>query len=262
MDCFRLLLRHRRLIWDLTILDLKVRYAGSRLGLVWVVLAPLLLLGVYAFLFGMILRVPVVPELRGWDYTVLVATGLLPWVGFSESVTRGVGSVLTNRNLLKSHLFPIELVPVTAVCVGLMGQLIGTAVLLVFVVSQAGVNGALLLLPVLIVLQAFLSLGLVWFLSCVNVLYRDTSQVVGLLMVLLMFVSPIAYTTEMIPPGLHWVIGLNPLAYLIDGYRAALLSGGGIDWVQLSVLGGIATAVLLLGYESFKRLRRVLPDYA
>ena len=261
MSCFHMLFRHRRLIWNLTLLDFRLRYAGSRLGLVWLLLAPLLMLGAYLLLFGGILRVRPDQSSTGVEYGLLIACGLLPWIGFSEGVTRGTASVLAQRNLIKSQVFPMELFPVSAVCAGLIGQLCGTLLLLVLLALRGMLGPNLAILPFLLILQALFTVGLVWFLSCVNIIYRDTSQVVVLLMVLLMFVSPIAYTQEMAPAGLKLVVELNPISYLIEGYRNALLYNQFPNVRGLVVFGGLALLVLLAGYRYFMHLRRVLPDY-
>jgi len=261
MSCFHMLFRHRRLIWNLTLLDFRLRYAGSRLGLVWLLLAPLLMLGAYLLLFGGILRVRPDQSSTGVEYGLLIACGLLPWIGFSEGVTRGTASVLAQRNLIKSQVFPMELFPVSAVCAGLIGQLCGTLLLLVLLALRGMLGPNLAVLPFLLILQALFTVGLVWFLSCVNIIYRDTSQVVVLMMVLLMFISPIAYTQEMAPAGLKLVVELNPISYLIEGYRNALLYNQFPNVRGLVVFGGLALLVLLAGYRYFMHLRRVLPDY-
>jgi len=261
MSCFHMLFRHRRLIWNLTLLDFRLRYAGSRLGLVWMLLAPLLMLGAYLLLFGGILRVRPEQISTGVEYGLLIACGLLPWIGFSEGVTRGTASVLAQRNLIKSQVFPMELFPVSAVCAGLIGQLCGTLLLLVLLGLRGMLGPNLAVLPFLLILQALFTVGLVWFLSCVNIIYRDTSQVVVLVMVLLMFVSPIAYTQEMAPAGLKLVVELNPISYLIEGYRNALLYNQFPNVRGLVIFGGLALLVLLAGYRYFMHLRRVLPDY-
>ena len=261
MNCFHMLFRHRRLIWNLTLLDFRLRYAGSRLGLVWMLLAPLLMLGAYLLLFGGILRVQPDQSSTGLEYGLLIACGLLPWIGFSEGVTRGTASVLAQRNLIKSQVFPMELFPVSAVCAGLIGQLCGTLLLLVLLGLRGMLGPNLAVLPFLLILQALFTVGLVWFLSCVNIIYRDTSQVVVLMMVLLMFVSPIAYTQEMAPAGLKLVVELNPISYLIEGYRNALLYNQLPNVRGLVIFGGLTLLVLLAGYRYFMHLRRVLPDY-
>ena len=261
MSCFHMLFRHRRLIWNLTLLDFRLRYAGSRLGLVWMLLAPLLMLGAYLLLFGGILQVRPDQSSTGVEYGLLIACGLLPWIGFSEGVTRGTASVLAQRNLIKSQVFPMELFPVSAVCAGLIGQLCGTLLLLVLLALRGMLGPNLAVLPFLLILQALFTVGLVWFLSCVNIIYRDTSQVVVLMMVLLMFISPIAYTQEMAPAGLKLVVELNPISYLIEGYRNALLYNQFPNVRGLVIFGGLALLVLLAGYRYFMHLRRVLPDY-
>ena len=261
MSCFHTLFRHRRLIWNLTLLDFRLRYAGSRLGLVWMLLAPLLMLGAYLLLFGGILQVRPDQSSTGVEYGLLIACGLLPWIGFSEGVTRGTASVLAQRNLIKSQVFPMELFPVSAVCAGLIGQLCGTLLLLVLLGLRGMLGPNLAVLPFLLILQALFTVGLVWFLSCVNIIYRDTSQVVVLMMVLLMFISPIAYTQEMAPAGLKLVVELNPISYLIEGYRNALLYNQFPNVRGLVIFGGLALLVLLAGYRYFMHLRRVLPDY-
>ena len=242
-------------------LDFQVRYAGSRLGLLWTLLSPLLVLGAYLLLFGKILGVRPDSVLSGLDYALLMTCGLLPWLGFSEGVMRGTGSVLAQRNLMKSTVFPMELIPVTAVCAGLVIQMCGIVVLLL-VLGFRGVLGiTLLILPLLVILQALFTIGIVWFLSCVNILYRDISQVIGLLMVLLMFLSPIAYTQAMVPAGFELLVTLNPLSYLIDGYRQVLLFNHVPNLTGLAAFSGLALAALLTGYQYFMRLRRVLPDF-
>lgn len=261
MSCLRMLFRHRRLIWNLTLLDFKVRYAGSRFGMFWMLLAPVMVLGSYLLVFSGILRVQPNPSVTGLEYGLLVACGLLPWVGFSEGLTLGTASVLAQRNLMKSQLFPMELIPMTAVCSGLVGQLCGTVLLLLVLGLRGSLGASLVFLPFLLVFQAMFTIGVVWFLSCVNILYRDLSQVVRLMIVLLMFVSPIAYTQQMVPPGLELVVKLNPLSYLIEGYREALLFNQVPNLWGAAILGGLAVLVLQTGYRYFMRLRRVLPDF-
>lgn len=262
MSCFRMLFRYRRLIANLVWLDFKVRYAGSRFGLFWMLLAPALVLGSYLLVFGGILRVQRSPGWTGMQYALLVASGLLPWIGFSQGLTGGTGSVLAQRNLMKSHVFPVELLPVTAVCSGMVGQLCSMTLLLLVLGFVGSVGPSLLVLPVLLVLQALFTLSLVWFLSCVNMLYRDLSQVLSLATVLLMFLSPIAYTSEMVPAGLEPVVKMNPLSYLIDWYRDSLLFNRMPDIWGMAAFAVLTLVALQMAYGYFMRLRKVLPDFA
>ncbi|MET0513762.1 MAG: ABC transporter permease [Nitrospiraceae bacterium] len=260
MKCFQMLIHHRRLIWNLILLDFKVRYAGSRLGLLWMLVGPLMILGSYLLVFGSILHIQSLPGLNAFDYGLLVTCGLLPWMGFSEGVMGGTNSVLAHRNLMRGQLFPMELIPVTAVCCGLVGQLLGTSILLVVLGIRGMWQISLLWLPGLVLCQALFTVGAVWILSCLNILFRDLSQIVRLGMVLLMFISPIAYTTQMVPPGLDLAIALNPLSFLIDGYRDTVLLGRSPRFVGMALFGGAAVMMLHMGYHYFMRLRTVLPD--
>jgi lipopolysaccharide transport system permease protein len=142
-----------------------------------------------------------------------------------------------------------------------VGQLFGIFLLVALLGLRGMLGPNLALLPVLLVLQAAFTIGIVWFLSCVVILYRDALLVVGLLMVLLMFVSPIAYTQQMVPTQLGLIVKLNPLSYLIEGYRGALLSTHVPDVQGLALFAGLALLVLLAGHWYFMRLRRMLPDY-
>jgi lipopolysaccharide transport system permease protein len=228
----------------------------------WLLLSPLLLVSAYLLLFGKILAIRPGETGSGLDYGLLIACGLLPWLGFSDGVTRGTSSVLAQRNLMKSRLFPMELIPVTAVCGGLLGQL-SAMILLFLVLSVKGTLGAnILFLPVLLFLQAMFTVGIVWFLSCINLIYRDTSQVVGFAMVLLMFLSPIAYTRQMVPPNLEAIVQLNPLSYLIEGYREILLFNHLPNLWMIGIFALLAVISLMTGYRYFMRLRRALPDFA
>ncbi|MEX5219325.1 MAG: ABC transporter permease [Nitrospira sp.] len=254
------LFRYARLILSLTALDLRIRFAGSKLGLAWLILAPALTVCAYVLLFGGILKVQVCADCDRLSYGLLVVTGLLPWIGFSESVSRGTASVLAQRNLMKSRVFPMEVIPVTAVCTGILGQLAGTIMLICGLFIFGKLSLTILFFPVLIVLQALLTVGLVWFLSCVNIIYRDTSQMVSLGLLLLMFLSPIAYTPDMVPKELAFVLAANPLAFLIEGYRDILLFGRLPALNSVGVFAGFAALAGIAGHQYFMRLRRLLPD--
>ena len=260
MTDIRVVLRYAQLVAHLTALDLKVRFAGSKLGLAWLTIAPAFTVSVYLLLFSRILKVQTIPGLDPLDYGLLVVAGLLPWIGLSESLTRGTASVLAQRNLMKSRLFPMELIPVTAVCAGGLSQLVGTILLAVVLAVTGKLSASCMFLPILLLFQMVFTLGLVWFLSCVNIIYRDTSQLISLGLLLMMFVSPIAYTPDMMPLDLSFLLALNPLAYLIEGYRDILLFGRLPQPGNSAVFAVVAAAVGIAGYRYFMRLRRVLPD--
>lgn len=260
MDYVQKLYRHRKLIWDLTLLDLRIRYAGSTLGFYWMILNPLLILLVYVLVFGFVLKIRPDPAGGPWDYTLLVFCGLLPWIGFSEGLARGTASVLSNRSLIKSMMFPVELIPITSVLASLLSQIVSMGVLLVLL-SVSGYLGAMaVFLPVMVGLQVVFTVGLVWFLSCINVVYRDTSQIIGVMIMLLMVLSPIAYTDSMIPPHLKPFLALNPLYHLINGYRDILFFNRIPDMAAVGVFSLVAVLLLTVGHRFFMRLKTVFAD--
>jgi ABC-type polysaccharide/polyol phosphate export permease len=170
-------------------------------------------------------------------------------------------SVLSNRELLKSSLFPAAMPPVAAVLAGLMVQILGTGILIAVLTWRGSVSVSLTAMPLIVLFQALFTIGTVWILSCVNILYRDTSPVLTHTLTLLMFLSPIAYTSQMVPDNLAIIVRLNPLAYLIDGYRTILLEQQFPSVGTLATFGILAVFVLEAGHRYFNRLRGLLSDH-
>lgn len=255
----RLLYRHRHILLATTLHDIKGRYAGTMLGLAWSVLYPLLFLGLYAFVFILIFQVRV-GQLSNFEYVLLIFSGLIPFLGFSEALGSGVSSVVANKMLIKNTLYPIELIPVKAVLVGSLTMLVGLAMLLGVLWVRGSVHFSQLFVPVILSMQLLFTIGLIWLLSALNVFFRDLGQTISVIILFLMLVSPIAYTVDMIPPRLLPVMYLNPLYYLIMLYREAMVLGQ--VPVDLLLVFAIITAIVFwLGYYLFSRLKVVFADY-
>jgi lipopolysaccharide transport system permease protein len=256
---FVLLWRHRRLLWQTTCNDIRARYAGSMLGLVWLLLFPLLFLGIYAVVNLFIYQV----RLGGMDttgYLTLVFCGLIPFIGFSEALALGTSSVTGNASLIKNTLFPIELIPVKAVLTSQSTQVVGTGLLLIALAATGSLTRWALLLPALWLLQILLTLGVIWILSSLNVYFRDLQNTISLLNLMLMMVSPIAWTPDMIPARLRPLMGINPLYYLITCYQDALKIGQFPRGATLGVLVALAAVAFLGGYWFFTRMKSVFAD--
>ena len=260
----RQLWRHRHLLVQTTRNDIRARYAGSLFGLAWTVLFPLLFLGCYAllylFIFTVRLKLPDGYTASPLEFVVLVFCGLIPFIGVADALGTGVSSVSSNANLIKNTLFPIELVPVKAVLTGQVTQVVGMGMLL----AAIGVTGRLtlwaLMLPAVWVLQVAFMIGMIWVLSGLNVYIRDLQNIITVVILMLMMVSPIAWTAEMIPARLRPLMGINPLYYVILSYQEILFHGrfprGSIFW-GLVVL---AVGSFWLGYGFFTRLKRAFAD--
>jgi lipopolysaccharide transport system permease protein len=247
------------MLWATTLHEVKGRYAGTVLGLAWMVVYPLLFLGLYALVYVLIFQVRV-GGFTTFEYVLLIFSGLIPFLGFAESLGYGVSSVVSNKNLIKNMLFPIELIPVKAVLVGSMTMVVGLALLQsilwlrgIFYLSQ-------LLMPFIFVLQLLFTVGLIWLLSALNVFFRDLGQMISVLILFLMLVSPIAYTIDMVPPQLLPIMYPNPLFYLIMLYRETMVVGRVPLGFLLTFLV-ISIVTFSLGYYVFSRLKVVFADY-
>jgi lipopolysaccharide transport system permease protein len=261
MKCLVTLYQFRRLIWELTLLQLKLRYAGSYLGVVWVLVAPLAVLVSYVLLFDGILRIQPSEAANRVDYGMMIACALLPWAGFSDGILRGSSSILSQRNLLKSQVFPVELLPVISAFSAILSQLAGTCLVAGFLLYQGRLGIAVLSLPVLLVVQLMFTVGVVWMLACINILVRDISPLLSLGMVVLMLLSPIAYTSAMVPSHLRQLSQLNPLGHFIEAYRSVMMFNTSPSMWTILLWVSFSLGALHVGYLYFMRMRKLLPDY-
>jgi len=255
----RLLWKHRALLLQTTRNDIRARYAGSVLGLAWLLFYPLLFLGTYALVYIFVFKVRFA-LFNSNEYVVLIFCGLIPFLGFAEALGTGVSSVSSNANLIKNTLYPIELIPVKAVLASQCTQIAGLIMLLVTVGLLGRLTWWALLLPLIWMLQICFTTGLIWILSSLNVLARDLQNIVGILVLILMMASPIAYTADMIPARLRPLLGINPLYYMIISYQECLMLGRWPSQGVLWVLAGLAIGGFWGGHWFFCRMKRVFVD--
>lgn len=222
---------YRSLLRMLVARDLKVRYRGSVLGVVWSFLQPLGMMVVMSFVFGVINRGPAEIE----HYNVFILSGLLGWNFFAAAVVSGAGSVLNSAALVKKVYFPRVVLPLASVAASLVNYLLALPMwLLVALISGHPLHGTLLLLPFVVGLQAIFSAGLAMLLATLNVFYRDTQFIVDLSMLALFFLTPIWYDIaqaqrvtvlgQVIELSV-WVRRLNPMASLVNLYQDLMYWG-------------------------------------
>jgi homopolymeric O-antigen transport system permease protein len=247
---------YRDLLYFLTWRDIAVRYKQTALGLVWAVLQPLLPMVVFTIFLGQLARMPS----DGVPYPLFSYLGLLPWMYFSGAVTRAGASMISNVSLLTRVYFPRILVPVSAVLSALVDFAVGFLVLGVLMAwyGIAPAPTAILLLP-LAIFTAIVAGGIGMWLAALSVRYRDVQYAVPFLMQLWMFVTPVVYPASLVPPAWRPVLALNPMAGLIEAYRAATL-GLPLDWTTLgvSVVSGLVLAAP--GVWQFRRMERGFAD--
>lgn len=258
---FAALHRHRRLIVSATLAEIRQRYAGSLLGGWWLVLSPLLLLAVYVVLYLYILRFKPGQFTPG-QYVLFMFCGLVPYFGIADGLMAGMSSLLANKAILKSTVFPSEILPVRSVMASAVSFAIGLVVLLAAGSAGAGATPWLLLVPLVAVLQLLFVIGLAWVLSLVVVVLRDVQNIMGFVLMALLIISPVAFTPEMLPAALRPVIWLNPLSYFVLAYQSLVVYGAPpAGWIML-VLAGLCLAVFIAGYGFFRTARRIILEYA
>lgn len=254
----RELWEYRELIRNLVMRDLKVRYRNSVLGIAWSWLNPLLMMAVYTMLFTVFLHNDT-PH-----YPILVLSGLLPWNFFTDSVSQATGCIVGSAHLIKKVYFPREVIPISIVLSNLVNFLTALPVFFILVLtSGARLTWWALLLPLTILLQVAFTLGLALFLATLNVFYRDTQHILGVLLLAWFFLTPVFYPIGTVPQRANvlgisfnaqlWLRRLNPMASLIASYRDLLYSGAptGLDFLLRTAV--TVLIVLVLGYVVFLR---------
>ena len=248
---------YRELLFFLTWRDVKVRYKQAVLGVAWAVIQPLMTMVVFSVIFGQVAKLPS----EGIPYPIFSFVALLPWQLFSGTLTRASTSLVGNANLLSKVYFPRLVIPLSAIATGMVDFGISFVFLLGLMVYYSIVPTLTILwLPFLVLFVLFTALAIGLWLSALNVQYRDVQHMIPFLVQTWMFVSPVAYSTGLIPKG-PWriVYGLNPLAGVIQGFRWALLGGNPPD--ELMVASVIMVVVLLVtGLFYFSRMERTFAD--
>ena len=254
------LVNSRSLLVSITGVELKKKYAGSVLGMGWVVLQPALMLSVYLFIYLVVFKVKF-PGLSTFGYVLYVFTGLVPYLGFMEALTAGGLSLKQNMHFVKNVMLPIELIPVRSVLVGMTSQLVSLTLVLLMVAATRHLSPHVIWLPVIVLLQVMALVGLTWILASLTVALPDVTYFVNLLVSLLMWLSPIGFTPEMVPERFRIVIYLNPVSYMIEAYRATILDGRVSNVSMIVAYGGGSFLTFALGATLFRAFKGTLVDF-
>jgi len=247
---------YRELLFFLAWRDLKVRYKQTVLGVLWVLLQPLLMTIIFTVFIGILVRIPT----GGHPYALLVYIGLLPWTFFSSAVLQSGTSIVSNAHLITKVYFPRLIIPAASVTARLVDFAISFVILAgLMIYYRAGLTAQIAMLPVLILLVALLALGFGMLVSALNVKYRDIGVMLPVVLQLWMFVSPVLYPSSLVPGRWRWAYDLNPLAGIIEGFRAAIL-GGGFNWPAVALSAVVTAALLTSSALLFRRVERGFAD--
>lgn len=251
MKVFKELYNYRELLKTNIKKEVRGKYKGSWLGVLWTFLNPLLMLAVYAFVFPYILRVKVE------NYTIFMIVALIPWNFFTTAIQSGTGSVVANGNILKKVYFPREIIPISITTSQLVNFLITCIIMFVFILfSGVGFSIHLLLMPLLILIQYLITLALTFVLSALTVFVRDVDHFVSVALTLGFYATPIVYQASMLPEKFQWVLNFNPMAQLVEAYRAILYYHQLPNFTMLGIWGILSIILLILGYIIFKNLEK------
>lgn len=258
----RSLWANRKLIASMVRRDILARSRGSFGGAMWAFLNPLLLMATYFFVFGVVLGTKFGEDTSRSGYVLYFLAGMLPWLPFSEAVGRSPYVVFEYRNFVKKLVFPLETLPVNLVLAGAVTEVFALAIFIAGLVAARGsVPWSMVWLPALIVPQLLLAAGLCWFLSALGVFLRDLGQIIGFLLTLWFFLTPICYPeSQKVPPAVAHILGYNPMLVLVRGYRAIFLEGHAPAFGPLAALWIGSGLAAVLGHAWFHRLRRSFAD--
>jgi lipopolysaccharide transport system permease protein len=254
----RTLIRYRLLIQSLVGRELKARYRGSVLGFFWSFVNPLLLLVTYTLVFTVILPGRHSAEME--PYFLFFFCGILPWTWFSSSLLESASVLISGGNLIKKVLFPAEVLPVVTVVSNLVHFMLGLPILLAFLLAWGKLTPSALFLPVPLLVQFVLTLGFCLFLSALTVHFRDLMNILGHVLHLWFFATPVLYSLVEVPERMRAVLRLNPMAHVIGAYQQILFSGDFRPGRGLLAASVVAILAFAAGAFVFERLRDTLAE--
>lgn len=255
MNVFKDLYNYRELLKTNVKKEIRGKYKGSWLGVIWTFLNPLLMLAVYAFVFPYILRVNVE------NYTIFMIVALIPWNFFTTAVISGTSCININGMILKKVYFPREIIPISVTVSQLINFLITCIIMFIFIlVSGVGFSIHLALFPVIVFIQFIMILGINFILSSITVFVNDVAHFVQIAMTLGFYATPIVYLSTMLPEKFQWAMHANPMAVLVEAYRSALYYHQMPDLLWLGIWGVLSFVILIVGYILFKKLEKTFVE--
>jgi lipopolysaccharide transport system permease protein len=255
---FKELWAFRELLYFLAWRDIKVKYKQTALGAAWAILQPFLTMVIFSVLFGTLAKVPS----DGIPYPIFVYAGLLPWNYFSSALSNSGNSLVASSNLITKVYFPRLIIPTSASLAGLLDFFIAFIILIgmMFFYNFTPHTLGLVMIPVLVVMIFIVAVGCGLWLSALNVEYRDFQYVIPFLVQIWMFVTPVIYPVTLLPEKYRWFLSLNPMAGIIEAFRAAAIGHQQVNWNLLIVSSGIGVLIFLTGLLYFRRVERSFAD--
>jgi len=249
--------RYRELLNELTMREIKQRYKQSVLGYAWVILNPFFQMLVMAFVFSIIMRIPNL----GVPYPIYLYAGLLPWTLFSGSLIGSTNSLVSNAGLITKIYFPREIFVISTIMAKIVDFFLASTIFVAFMIYfQIPATWNLLWVIPIFAIQQLFTYGLSLFLAAANLFYRDIQYLLGLIILIWMYLTPVIYSTELFPEKYRWIFQLNPMAVIINAYRQVVLAGDMPNLRSLAIALVLSIFLLIGGYKFFKKLEGVFAD--
>lgn len=256
-ELISLLTRHRQLTLAMARREISDRYAGQILGAMWTVGHPLVLMAVYVFIFAFVFKVKVggTREMP-LDYTTYLLAGLIPWMSFQESMGKSATVILANANLVKQVVFPIEILPVKTVITSSITQVISTIILVIYVwFSHGRLPWTYLLIPILVFFQMLAMIGVGYLFSAVGTYLRDLKDFVTVFCVAGVYIIPVFYLPQWVPPQFKPLLYVNPFSYMIWCFQDACYFGRFEHPYAWAIFCTWSLGVFYGGYRVFRKLK-------
>ena len=251
MNIIKNLYKYRELLKTNTKKDVGGKYKNSFLGILWSFINPLLQIAVYALVFQVILKSNIE------NYAVYLCCALIPWQYFNSVVISGAGVIIHNGNIIKKVYFPREILPISVVTSEAINFLISTIIIVIFVlVSGLGININWLWYFLIFAIQYIVSIGIALIFSSLTVYFRDLLHLLGVFMQLLFYATPIVYSISDVPASISWLLKLNPMTYLIDGYRSIFYNATIPNFEGLLIVFIMGIILCVIGYLLFNKLQK------
>ena len=250
---------YRSMIIAMALREIKSRYAGTTFGLVWSLAQPLAMMVIYWFVFSVGLKIQTE---AGMPFVIVFLAALIPWTMFSEALTASTNAISGNPHLVKKTVFPTEILPMVNLVVGLVSHTIMLFILVVLL-ALYGIPFTAHFFQFLYYLAALcvLTLGLSWVCSALNVFFRDTGHILQVVLNMWFWLTPIVWSVQLIPPQYRIIVKLNPMFYIVEGYKASLVYHGPMwqDYGTGIYFWGVSLIVCLSAVSVFRRLK---PEFA
>jgi lipopolysaccharide transport system permease protein len=249
--------KYRELFFFLSWRDILVRYKQTVIGIAWSIIRPLLTMLVFTLVFGKIAKLPS----EGVPYPILVYAALLPWQFFANALSESGNSLINNAAMISKIYFPRIIIPSSAVIVSLVDFLISLGILAALMLWYRFIpDWRILLMPVFLLLVISLALGLGFWMAALNVKYRDFRYIIPFIVQFGLYISPVGFSSNVVPEKWRLAYSLNPMVGIIDGFRGTIARGNGFDWPGIIMSAGITLLVLGFGIYYFRKTERDFAD--